>query len=396
MDFSNGLLGLGGFGGMNAQSPGLLSKYYDPEMARKMQMKQGLLGAGIALLSQQPRVGAPYGFGESLGTALRGGVEGAQNAQQDYMNNAMMAYEMDRKAQDDAWQEKSRTRQEHAWDDEDQKKKAHEAFISALPEDQRALAAAYPQQFGDMYTKMQMKMAFPDDSSAEYGLNPIVVQNPETGEYQLLQPSKDGSAPRVVQFPNGFQYAPPTRTLDTGTGYETVPTKGTPSPIGSPIPKDIVGEKTQQEIGKGQGEAAVMYKSVQSKMPGLERVVSDLDTLADKATYTLFGQALNETRKQLGMEPSEGAVARTQYQVTVANQILPLLRDTFGAQFTQAEGERLLATLGDPDTTPTEKQAALKAFIEQKRRDVEALAAQAGMTVAPAPSPIGNDPLGLR
>jgi hypothetical protein len=45
-----------------------------------------------------------------------------------------------------------------------------------------------------------------------------------------------------------------------------------------------------------------------------------------------------------------------------------------------------MATLGDPDKSPQEKQAVLKAFIEQKRRDIEALARQSGVD-APAYTP---------
>lgn len=380
MDFSNGLIGLGGIKGLSSQpkTTGLLGQYYDPEEMRRMQMKQGLLGAGIALLS-----------GENLGGALAGGLQGAKGAQSDYMEQAKMAYDMGRQARNDTWENTVRERQLKKFSKEDERDEALANFAMALPEDQRALAEAYPEEFGELYAKAKMKAAFPElGGGAEYGLNPIVVQNPQTGEFQLLQPSKDGSAPKPIQFPEGFQYAPSTRTLDVGTGYTSVPTKGIPSQYGQTIPKDIVGEETAKAEGKGRGDALVSLESIRSKMPGLEKVVADLDALAEKATYTLSGQAFNMARKELGFEPTEGAIARTQYQVTVANQILPLLRDTFGAQFTQAEGERLLATLGDPDTTPAEKQATLKAFIEQKRRDVEALAAQAGQVIpAPAPAP---------
>ena len=70
----------------------------------------------------------------------------------------------------------------------------------------------------------------------------------------------------------------------------------------------------------------------------------------------------------------------------VDNQVLPMLRDTFGAQFTVKEGETLRATLGDPDKTPAEKKAVLEAFIEQKIRNIEATAKQGGVITPP---PIG-------
>jgi hypothetical protein len=60
----------------------------------------------------------------------------------------------------------------------------------------------------------------------------------------------------------------------------------------------------------------------------------------------------------------------------VDNQILPLLRETFGAQFTLQEGQSLKTTLGDPEKSPQEKRAVLEAFIEQKVRNIEALELQ--------------------
>ena len=70
------------------------------------------------------------------------------------------------------------------------------------------------------------------------------------------------------------------------------------------------------------------------------------------------------------MDVGEGAVARKEYITRVDNEILPLLRQTFGAQFTQKEGEALKATLGDPDASPQEKDAVLKSFIQTKKAQV--------------------------
>lgn len=112
MNLANGLLGLGGFNGIGGTQPqltGLLGQYYNPQDLKKAKLKAGLLNAGIALLSQKPELG--QGIGTSLGAALRGGAEGAQQAQADYMQNAMMGYSMDRQAKDDAWQDKTRERQ---------------------------------------------------------------------------------------------------------------------------------------------------------------------------------------------------------------------------------------------------------------------------------------------
>lgn len=147
------------------------------------------------------------------------------------------------------------------------------------------------------------------------------------------------------------------------------------------IPKDVYGAGYQHSLGtedaKARADIVKAYRDMTSKMPGLEDRVKELSGLADKATYTTAGQAVDWARAEVGMDPRDAAVARTTYEAKVANQILPLLRGTFGAQFTEREGQTLMATLGDINKTPKEKQAALEAFIVQKRQDIEDKAREA-------------------
>jgi len=126
------------------------------------------------------------------------------------------------------------------------------------------------------------------------------------------------------------------------------------------------------ERGKAAATAASELAEMQRNMPSLLTVADQLDDLAGMATYTKAGVLADETRKQLGMPPSEGAVARAEYIAVVDNQVLPLLRQTFGAAFTAKEGDTLRATLGDPDKSPSEKRAVLRSFIAQKERDLAA------------------------
>lgn len=227
-------------------------------------------------------------------------------------------------------------------------------------------------------------------SGAEYGLQPIVTQegpnDPNPGKYHLYQAGKAGQPPKEIELP--FGWTPKMQFLNQETQFAPVATQGILQPGQGPAPVPINNAQSAADTKAGAaiGDARADYASMSSKMPGLENVVKQLDGLSDKATYTFAGQAYNALRTQAGMEPAEGQVARTQYQSIVANQILPLLRDTFGAQFTAREGDTLMATLGDPDKTPKEKQAVLKSFIEQKRRDVEAKAVQAGLTPAAPPA----------
>lgn len=156
MDLS-GLLGSFSLPNTQPATTGLLGQYYDPKEMQRQKRKMVLLNAGIALLSQQPRIGAPYSLGESLGTALRGGMEGAQSAQQDYMNNAQMAYQMNRQARQDARENTEFERKLKIWDDEDQRKQALKDFAAAAPEEQRKLAEMFPEQFAGV----ALQNAFP-------------------------------------------------------------------------------------------------------------------------------------------------------------------------------------------------------------------------------------------
>jgi hypothetical protein len=137
----------------------------------------------------------------------------------------------------------------------------------------------------------------------------------------------------------------------------------------------------QTEQGKTQGEAGAALTQQTAQFPQLEAAVSDLSTLGKKATYTYSGRALNEIIRQaggnLGAMPA-GAVARDEYISKVDNQILPLLRQTFGAQFTAKEGETLRATLGAPNLAPEEKDAVLRSFIDQKSQQIKTLERQTG------------------
>jgi hypothetical protein len=133
-------------------------------------------------------------------------------------------------------------------------------------------------------------------------------------------------------------------------------------------------------LGKEQGTAGASLKAAEAALPRLEEAVKKLSDLGKSATYTQAGQAKDYISRQAGLEPSEGAVSRAKYIAHVKNNVLPLLRTTFGAAFTVAEGDSLLATLGDPDMSPGEKDAVLDAFISDKKAEIGTLQRQTGTT----------------
>lgn len=238
-------------------------------------------------------------------------------------------------------------------DSEAARRKRQEAATKKWLESQKALAPdtaallqeADPSDVISAATKAQF------GGGDEYGLAPLWTQD-DQGNWTPTQPSKSGKAPKPMQPPPGARFVPPSEIAAAkASGHET---------------------------GKGQGEAAVSLESMQSKLPGLKMVVEELGALAEQATYTTAGKMTDEFRRQMGMEPRESALARAKYNAMVSNQVLPLLRDTFGAQFTEREGATLRATLGDDNVSPAEKKAVLEAFINQKIRDIQATEVQAG------------------
>lgn len=125
--------------------------------------------------------------------------------------------------------------------------------------------------------------------------------------------------------------------------------------------------------GKMQGENIDAMSELDARLPALYEITDKLGALGQTATYTGAGKARDWLKREVGLDPGAGAVARAEYISTVDNEVLPLLRSTFGAAFTAAEGDRLRATLGNEDLSPPEKDAALRSFIDSKEREVRQL-----------------------
>lgn len=239
--------------------------------------------------------------------------------------------------------------------------------------------------------KLQAEAANGGQGSESFFGNIVPMQDAQ-GNVVLGQASNQGNW-QPLQGAEGFSPAPTTKQIDTGTEI---------------ITQDIYGNelfrtpKQNREAayetgfggveGKTDAENVALAESVQSKMPGLRSVIDELTSLADTATYTQSGQVMDSVKRELGLPVGEGAIDRASYIAIVDNQVLPLLKDTFGAAFTVAEGQSLRATLGDPNKSPQEKKAILDAFIQQKERDVAAMQRKApGGAVdqgANAPAPV--------
>lgn len=95
----NGLLGMGGIGGMMPQPGGLLGQYYDPDAARKATLKNMLIMGGLGLA------------GDGWQGAARGAGLAAMETPKQFRDMAMDAYSMDRQSKEDEWRNSERERE---------------------------------------------------------------------------------------------------------------------------------------------------------------------------------------------------------------------------------------------------------------------------------------------
>lgn len=142
--------------------------------------------------------------------------------------------------------------------------------------------------------------------------------------------------------------------------------------------KVIDATKLAEKAATEKGEILTDVNRARAAMPGLVEVVGQLRELAPIVTSTIGGKLFDTASKELGFGATKGSTARAKFTALVNNQILPLLKQTFGAAFTVAEADELKATMGDPDAAPEEKLAQLDAFIEQKFRSLEEKESQLG------------------
>lgn len=325
---------------------------------------------------------------EAFGSAWKSAQQEGQQNSMNKLNAQNLMLGMDKTKKDMAWQGTERQNELDDRGEKEENKRRAAAFV------EEALKQPRDDIPMENYGKARFWMAAGDPIKAyealtgeagqsEAGLN-LTYWTDENGKLRGGQTLKGGGL-KEIPLPEGGEWAPGVGYLDQGPNFLPYNKRGGIMPGAQSVPKDLAGAAAQTELGKDRGGAAALHASLSSKMPGLQRVIGELGILADQATYTRAGQAYNTVRKELGISPTDAAVARAKYIAMVDNQVLPMLRDTFGAQFTVVEGESLRATLGDPNKTPEEKKAVLNAFIEQKVRNIEASAQQGG--VAPAQPP---------
>mgnify|MGYP003647677668 CR=1 FL=1 len=144
------------------------------------------------------------------------------------------------------------------------------------------------------------------------------------------------------------------------------------------LPQIKKATKLAEKKATEEGEVLTDLARMEAALPGLNQAVSQLRALAPIATSTYSGKLFNFGAKELGFGATKGATAKAKFIGIINNQVLPLLKPTFGGSFSVEEGNSLKATMGDPDASPEEKLVQLDAFMEQKQRDVQTKQAQLG------------------
>lgn len=199
------------------------------------------------------------------------------------------------------------------------------------------------------------------------------VRNPSTGGVEpVLTPVLGGDAKPQgnVSMVNSIGLTPEEKVAQAAAEERAkTEAKNSTDLVGLPKIRAAIAEA--EAAAKSKGETLSDYKRAKVSMAGLQETISTLKSLAPIATHTYTGRGFDLVAKELGFGATKGSTARAKYVAIVSNQVLPLLKQTFGAAFTAKEGEKLEATMGDANAAPQEKIAQLEAFIEQKMRDLE-------------------------
>lgn len=153
-----GLLGMGGFGGIGVSGPnppvGLLGKYYNPAEMRQQQIKQGLLSAGIGMLTN-----GKGSTGEVLGQSLGAGLTGAMNAGINYREDALGYHKLEAQMQEQREKEEEKQRLMD--------------WVNKQPPEMQEFLSVNPQAGAKMWQEQKFKSMYPEpakptDDMSEY------------------------------------------------------------------------------------------------------------------------------------------------------------------------------------------------------------------------------------
>lgn len=221
--------------------------------------------------------------------------------------------------------------------------------------------------------------------SPEYGLNPIVTQDPVTKQYHLFQIPKDGGKPKEVELPYGW--TPQQQYLDTGTGFVPVPKQGTAATAEPIVTKDVAGKAAETAVGEAAGAAQVA-------LPGAAQAAADVAAQVESLKNDEYLPNMLGPVDSLLPNVSEDA-ARVQGKMNQIQggaflQARQLLKG--GGAITDYEGQKAEAAFARlaAAQNPEDYKAALDEFNYFVQQGLKKLEAQAAMTSKPQDAPSGS------
>jgi len=223
----------------------------------------------------------------------------------------------------------------------------------------------------------------PQATTAEYGLQPIVTQDAD-GKYHLFQLPKDGGPPKEVQLPYGW--TPKQQYLDTGTGFQAVPTQGVAGNSPVVVPKDVSGKAAATAVGEAAGAAQVA-------LPGAAQAAQDVATQVESLKNDPYlPRMLGPVDSMLPNVSTDAARVQgkmDQLQGGAFLQARQLLKG--GGAITDYEGQKAEAAFARMSKAQSveDYKAALDEFNYYVQQGVKKLQDQAAMTTPTQAMPTG-------
>jgi hypothetical protein len=223
-------------------------------------------------------------------------------------------------------------------------------------------------------------------AAEQYGLTPIPGVD-EKGNPILAQLSNRGAAARPVQFPPGFSFTPPVKTVDTGTGTALVTPSGQTTNI---IPKDNRTPARDKALGGAEGEQAA---AAPGAIASADQMLKNIEGV-EKHPYLKWSTGLTSPLTRVAGTPMFDLGQRVE-QIKGGAFLEAFEKLKGGGQITETEGAKATAAIARINLGLSEKD--MRAALKDLREVVEAGRARASVRIAPqTPAPATPDPLGLR
>jgi hypothetical protein len=373
---SNGLLGMGGIGGVGGAQPAfssLLGDLYDPNEARKAQMKQMLLGMGMGLMSEK-------GFGRGAELALAMG----SRAGDDYRQSALDAYRLksaeEERAENREWRmderdyrrgidQENRTRQNRAdaWqntqmDWQMQDRQQQEDMRAGQQNQVQDWMGGFEAQGGNLFSpEMQQGLrqqgiqgVDPRDTQKYERMQPLVGARmyPQAFEQMMAEPAKPDLPNSYEEYLLAMQdpafAAHQERLKRAGASQQNVTV-----PIGQEPPDG----KLRQELA---GEEAKVWKTYKEAADQAGPLVQDLQVIDELSQAAPQGPITGRLAEAFPGVSSAGDA----YQSVVA-RVAPSLRTPGSGSTSDIEYEGFMKSLPRLRNTP-EGNAVISAVLQAK------------------------------